>query len=430
MANPSFPQFADSINENNLLKDWYTPERVRDLVFKKYPFTMLLRKNMDVSGRQLVVPQIFTDPQGTANTFSIANGNQFPLQSATYLMIPNQKYTIDSITARLMRQSRDKEGAFLDLLKENIDKSLKTHVNRLHIDLVANDGSGALAQIASVTPIVLAPYTNVVAVQLVIPEQARYFEPNARLTLADVKLPPFAVTAIGTVVQVQFGPGIIVLALDAPAPVGTLNWMGFDGDFVTNDIAQGATNWQGLPAWIPTVAQRAVPGFLDIPFNGVIRSSYPERLAGTAIDLPGSPVKSALIRLAAAIDVMGGTPDTAFLHQFNFSALAESLGPNVLYDNVVLSTEANISYRSIVLQTETGEVRIVQDSAVPKNTMYMLEMNTWELACWGDFANIVQDDGLTVLRNNGDNGDSVTWRARTFGSLCSHAVGFNGVVTI
>lgn len=438
MANPSFPSMANTANENNLLKDWYTPERVRDLVYKKYPFTMMLRKNMDVSGRQLVVPQIYSDPQGTADTFKIAAGNSYPLTSATFNMLAHQKYTINSITARAMRQSRNEDGAFLDLMKENIDKSLKTHMNRIHIDLCANDGTGALAQFSSVAASVLPGYTNVVLVQLSIPEQARYFEVNARLTLGNTKnvaLDPVTSSALGTLVRINRTSGQLYIALDLPLPapsVPPLQWLGFDGDFITNLPSENADPWQGLPAWIPTVAVRTANAgaALLAPFNNVVRATDEDRLAGVALDLPGSPVRQAVIRLASAIDVNGGSPDVVYMHQFNFSQLVVELGSLVRYDNVVLAKEANIGYNSIVLQAETGELRIIQDSAIPKDTIYALEMDTWELACWGDFCNIVQDDGLTVLRGSGDNGDSVSWRARTFGALACNAVGFNGVVTI
>src|SRR6185503_11512570 len=400
MANPIFPQEANSVNENNLLKDWYTHDRIRDLVYPTVPFTMMLRMDMSVSGRQYVAPQIFSDPQGTSDTFSVAQGNQFPLTAATFIQQPLQKYTLGSITGRLMRQTRNEEGGFLNMTKESIDKSLKTHVNRLHCDLTANDGTGALAEIASVTPVVLAPYTNVVQIQLSIPEQVRYFELRLSVTMAANKVAPYGATDVGSVVAIARTPGIITVALNAPF-AGPVNWLGVDGDFVTNDPSNGAQPWQGLPAWLPTVASRSA-GVLVPLFNGVDRTQDSDRLAGVALDLTGSPVKSALIRLASAISANGGSPDTSFMHQFDFAALAESLGPNVLYDNIVLSKEANISYRSIVLQTESGEVRIVQDAAIPRGTLYMLEMDSWKLACWGDFANIIQDDGLTVLRNSAD----------------------------
>lgn len=433
MANPIFPQGANTANQDQLLKEWYTPERVMDLVYKKYPFIMMLRKNMDVSGKAANVPQIYSDPQGTANTFTVAQGNQYPLTAADFRIVPRQKYSLGSITGRVMRQSRNEEGAFMDLLKENIDKTLKTHMNRLEIDFVANDGTGALAQFSSYVADAAPPagFVNTFVLQLTIPEQVRYWEVNSRVAVANSKTGPFSAlnSAVGTVYRVNRSEGKVYVAFDAalPGPVPDLQWLGFDGDFVTNVVSSGASPIIGLAGWLPSVAARAA-GALNSPFEGVARNTDEDRLAGVALDIPGSPVKSALIRLAAAIDVNGGDPDVFFMHQFNFSALVESLGPNVLYDNIVLSKEANIGYRAIVLQTESGEVRIVQDSCVPKGTIYGLTMDSWEALVWGDWANIVQDDGLTVLRGGTD--DSVTWRARSFCALSCNAVGYNGVVTI
>lgn len=437
MANPAFPQEANSTNENNLLKDWYTHDRIRDLVYPDTVFLSMLKKNMDGTGRQYVVPQIFSDSQGTSNTFTKALGNQYPLTAATFMGVPNQKYTVGSIQARLMRQSRDKEGAFLDLMKENIDKTLKNHMNRLQIDLVANDGSGALAQFSALTPIVIPGFSNTYTLQLNNVTQVRYFEINSRLTVADTQnLPsaPATNTGLGTLIQINRTAGILTIAFDPTAvPAGSpaVQWIGYDGDFITNDLAAGATNWQGLAAWIPSAAVRALPSFTDPVqglFNGVYRAQDSDRLAGTALSLIGSPVKSAFIRLASAIRVNGGRIDVGLLHEFDYASLEESLGPNVRYDNVVLSKEANIGFEAIVLRTGVGEVRLIQDSCVPRGTLYGLQMDTWELQIWADMANIVQDDGLTVLRGGVD--DSVQWRARSFGAMVCHAVGFNGVCNI
>ncbi len=421
---PNLPQNANSTNEDNLLKQWYTTERIVDLVYDEYPFTMLTRKNLDVSGRQIVSPQIISDPQGTSNTFSHAVGNTYPLEAATFLIDLRQKYSNGAITGKLLRQSRNDRGSFIDQLKMGVDKTLKTHYNRLHIDFTSNDGTSALAQIASATAIVLAPYPFPVAFQLSVPTQTRYFELNARVTVA-TNQDGTGNPAVGTVVKIDRSSGLITVSMDV-AFVGPVNWMGFDGDFVNSDPASGAVNFQGLPAWLPTVAVRSVPGFLDVPFNGVVRSRDSDRNAGVAIDMPSSSVKSALIRLASAIRVNGGRPNLAYMHPFNFAQLADGL-QTVFYDNVALATSANISYKAIVLQTPSGEIRIIQDSCMVPNRIYMLSQETWEIGAWSDFANIIQDDGLTILRGNDD---SISWRARSFCSLHCNAVGFNGVVTI
>lgn len=428
MANPVLPQDANSTNEDQLLKDWYTHRRIEDLVYPELPFLSMLNKNMGVSGRQMVTPQIYSDPQGTSNTFSKSLGNQFPLVAAAFVQTANQKYTIESIQARLIKQSRDQEGGFMPLMKANMDKSIRSHSNRMNIDLVANDGTSALAQIASATVVVVPGYTNVVQLQLVIPEQSRYFETNAIVTMGVNNVAPYGNTNIGIIISIQRTPGIIQVACQA-VPFTNVAYLGFDGDYITNDLPSGATSWQGLAAWVPTVAARTANSgaLLSNPFNGVVRSVDPDRLAGVALDLTGSPVKSALIRTSSAIQVNGGRPNIALMHEFDFASLEESLGPNVRYEMAGLGGNNNIGFSAIMVQTPGRPIKVVQESCVPRGTIYVLSMETWELGIWQDFTNIVDDDGLTVLRTVND---SVQWRVRTFGALTNHAVGWNGVVSI
>ena len=59
-----------------LLKEYYTDDKVENLVYEERPFLALVRKMTEFGGEWLPVPIITGVGQGRSSTFANAQGNQ------------------------------------------------------------------------------------------------------------------------------------------------------------------------------------------------------------------------------------------------------------------------------------------------------------------------------------------------------------------
>lgn len=397
MATPS-----NLTNQDAVLKEFYRNYDVINETFKSRPLLAMMAKDASIQGKVTPVPLIYGNPQGTSASFTVAQSNQTQLYDTAFYVRTVPRYTIAGITGELIASSRSNMGSFLKEATSTINASVEGHMQKINIDLYG-DGTGNIGRVQSISGTVIT---------LTVAADTRKFEYGMKIVGCATLTGGTPSATAGTVTAVDYGAGTVTV--DA-LPTGLVaTWYLFvEGDY-------GACA-KGLKAIFPIVAPTTGDNFW-----GVDRSINPVRLAGSRVVATGSPISEALTDLLAQIVFMGGKPDVAVINTLRFYELSKELQGQVRYENVVLEEEGNIVFSAIVLATPFGVVKVLADSACDYNLGYILQLNTLEILSKMSLGNMIDDDGLSMLRTS--NADQVEVRIRSYWNVSCKAPAYNGVV--
>jgi hypothetical protein len=286
------------------------------------------------------------------------------------------------------------------VLTREIDSSMRAHANVLQAYMYG-DGSGALAQVASVTSpnvVTLKDKTMV----------ARFMKNMKISSCADLTGGTPATAVKITAVNLSAG----TLTFDTAYPTGTAaDWYLFvDGAY--NNVPVG------LEGWNPVTAPTSGDSFL-----GVDRTADVTRLSGTRIGALGQGVMDTLtLQAYQAFANAGEGPDTVFLHPSKYAQLISEIQGQSIFtpDRSSPSDAPDITYQAAKVQTAWGEIRLHPDVFCPSNIMRMMKFDTLTLHVQKDLVSIIEDDNQRILRTTND--DSVEIRMRSYINMgCSAA---------
>ena len=106
--------YLDLTAANAILKELYPPgQPLHNLVYEDNPALALIPKFEKFTGKYLPTPLIYGVSQGTSATFSAAQGNQSPVQAASFLLTRKQGYAIATLDNQTMLAAKDDAGAIL-----------------------------------------------------------------------------------------------------------------------------------------------------------------------------------------------------------------------------------------------------------------------------------------------------------------------------
>jgi hypothetical protein len=297
------------------------------------------------------------------------------------------------------------EGAFVDAATSEVDGAIISLKRSLCWGLYGNGGGRiGVASNVSTNVITLSDANDVVhfEVGMTILANANDFDGTAG-TARTAK----AVTAIDR------DAGTITLA----ASHGVQNG---DSLFVEGDRgASKALRISGLAAWCPSTAASATA------FFGVDRTVDLGRLAGRIYDGSSEPIEEAIIGAARRVARDGGKPGHLFVSFEKFAELEKSLGTRAQYD-MAKDKEVGIGFKALKVNGPKGDILVIPDADCPNATGFMLQMDTWKLWSVGELAQLIQDDGVTMLRESSSDGYEV--RAASYLQLACNAPGYNCVV--
>ncbi len=389
-------------NQDAALKDYYRKYDVINETFKSRPLLAMMSKDENAIGRRIPMPFIYGNPQGTSSTFAKALSNQTQLYVDGFYITRVPKYTISSVTGELIAATKSDIGAFLKEATATINASVEGHMQKINLELYG-DGTGSIGQVASISSLTIT---------LTVAADTRRFEVGMTIVGCATLTGGTPSATPGVVTAVDYNAGTVTVSA---LPTGlTTNWYIFvDGDY-------GAAA-SGLKAIFPITA----PGPSD-SFWGVNRSVSPVRMAGNRLVATGAPISEALTDLASLIDFQGGKPDIAIVNTLRYYELSKELQGQVRYENVALEGEGNIMFSGIALPTPFGVVKVLPDSACDYNLGYMLQLNTLTILSAGSLGNMIDDDGLSMLRVS--DADQVQVRIRSYWNIGCKAPAYNGVV--
>lgn len=438
-AEGSFVPYKYALKE---LYERYTPV---NLTYQDNLFMAMLPKDESFYGASLPIVQQFANPQNTSSTFSVARlASQARTVGAAnssitrFAISRKRKYSFCGLDAETWLATKSDMGAFLDAANNEYSATMIGHMQQINSELFL-DGTGSLSQIASSVTVTANTVFNFALFE---PADSRRFELNMRVVIGDkggagggnrlVKADgTFQASAVelanpGTITSIDRSNGVIQVTFDTTfsvLPTFPNLYIGIYGTMIFGAKPDGVSGAgvTGLNAWLPIVAPLS-----SQPLYGIDRSQDTDRLSGVRINFGGgSSVLEAAIELERAVRTNGGRPDYFWLNPIKLASLRKSLLNNVLYENVDLGGESNISFKALVLPTDYGQIRVMADPSIDVNKGYMLSMSTWKLYSLGAVGSIVDEDGLTYLRQNDQ--DGVEFRVRSLLELGCFAVGHNGV---
>jgi hypothetical protein len=359
------------------LKEWYRGAVVADLTYDNHPFLGLVPKDTDVRGNTVVNPIRYSNTTGRSNTFAKAHANVGAASRERWEQQHISNYSKAAVENKVMVLSEGSDAAFQQALTDEIDAAHGAFANDLDFE-IHSDGTGARG--------IVVDTIDTLVVDL---DTARNFE-------------------VGMVVQhtdtddalLNSGDEVTITAVNRTSVPPTIT---LSADWSTTTIAthkiiqsgDAAAKVDGLAAWLPG------SGVSADPFNGVVRTADPSRLAGLD-GVKGTTstllITDALIQTGAQLMKEGGSPNLALLAPVDFADLALETEARGRYAKLG-ATSGNLSFSALEIQTGAGAVPCVSDPQVLADTLFMLDTRVISLFSAGELPSLFNRDGSFYHRS-------------------------------
>lgn len=378
----------DLVSFDAALKEHYTDQRVKNLVYKNNPFLAMVPKMEDFGGRNLPIPIQFGVPQSRSVDYATALALK-PGASSQYdrfVLIRSRDYCLATIDNETMEASVGNPNAFMEAAVSEINSAIQSCTRSVGVKLYRS-GTGAIGQVSAAGAAALT-FT------LANPNDVTNFEVGMSLVGSAVDGGAlFPGSAFVTGVDRNLG---VLSTTGANWNAQIIGLVATSFLYPQGDAANAGPNVAitGLAGWLPGAVVPAAP------FFGVVRTADSTRLGGNFIDGTLLTVEEALIDGSSRVAREGGQPDYVFMNHLHYSELLKALGSKVEYVRSSPSDAdvGEISFSGLRLHTPTGSVIVVPDQNCPTGNAYMLQMDTWKLYSLGMAPKILQPDGMRVLR--------------------------------
>lgn len=392
---------------NNMLKYLYPPGTIFDLAMLNKRFLSRVTKKDGFTGRSMVVPVDYGNPQGRSATFGNAQANASSSSNIDWTITRGHDYGYITYDAETLAASEGNEGAFVSAVKHDGDMLIDEVSKSLAIALYGS-GSGSIGKIAA------AGITGAVITLTNKYDVLKYAKGQVlNLSATD------GTTAVraGTikVASKSFSAGTITMTANVTAGIAAAA----AGDFIFAD-GDYALKVKGLAGWIPDVAPTGGDSWF-----GTDRSVDPENLAGFRITDTTLPIEEAVLSAIELLVMNGGDPDVIYCSPPLYGNLVKGLSSKIMY-NANGTDPMTIGAKSVRAMIDGAELEIVTDPLCPTDHLYVTQSNTWTLHHLKDLPHVVADDGKTSLRVS--NADAIEMRVRYWAQLVCRAPGRNAVV--
>lgn len=405
---------------DSALKEYYTSDRVENMVYDDNPFLAMVPKMERFLGKRLPIPIIYENPQGRSRDFAQAQtrGAATSSKLEDFQLTRAKDYGIATVDGETLEASEDNAGAFLEAAKTEIDGALNGLSNNVASSCFRDD-AGEIGQVnvepaeAADTVITLKAEGDITgfAVGMIVNIWSAKSGGTQRISSTGVT--DFTLKAVNR------STGVITIdeLYDTNGTIAADDFIFVKGD--------RGISISGLEAWIPLAEPTATL------FFGVDRTVDPTRLAGirdnTGIN---KPIEEALIDLSSKISREGGKsarPDYCFLSHKQYANLEKAMGAKVQYINLEMPNNL-IGFKGIQISGSKGPITCIADRSAPEDRAYILTMSSWKLYSIKKAVRILEHDGLSYLRQT--SADGIEIRCGSYSNLGCKAPGWNGVVSL
>jgi len=393
------------------LKEWYQGTVVADLVYDNNPYLGIVPKNPNVRGNVYPKPVRYANIAGASALYSTANTNQAPAKRERWECTHVDNYAKATVENKVMELSMGDPAAFREALQDAVDSAFSAFGNDMAYELFG-DGTGSRGTVSAGAAPQSAPSATNVPLGT---GESRFFEVGMVLQHA---ASPYSALLNG-------GEETTVTAVDRNIDQLTISPAWTTTSVATHRIYRSGDfgiKADGLQAWL-------VNGTTPGTFNGVDRNEDPSRLAGVdgvTGTTTGSEITESLVLTGAALQAQGGKPNLIILHPTDRATLAlETEFRGGRYAKVS-STEGNISFSALSIETGAGEVPVISDPNCQQNVGYMLDTRTNELFSAGGVPRMFGKDGNIYHRE--ENADTLAFYLFGFYNLCIQNPGGNSKI--
>jgi hypothetical protein len=393
------------------LKQYYTDDAIRNMVYKNNPFFAMVPKMTEFYGDTLPIPVIYSVPQGRSQDFASALANVGNTKGIKFLLTRKQNYSVARIGNEALEASENNRGAFISATITEINGAIHSLTRSLAINLYGN-GGGAIGQISA------TGFTNTnTYCYLTDLEQVTNFEVGMVVNVSSADGTTGAIrTGTLTVAAVDRDLGKITFSVGMSSGISAI--ASSDYIFVNGDFGAALT---GLNGWLP--ATKPAVGGGDAFFS--VDRSVDGRLSGVIVDGSSLSIEEALIKGAARAGREGGAPDHCFFNFLSYENLEKSLGSKVQY---IENKVGEVAFAGMRINGPRGVIAVYPDQNCPSSLAFMLQMDLWKLYSLKEPVRIFESDGNKLLRTY--NADSLELRAVSYSNLGCQGPGWNARIKL
>lgn len=429
---------------SGILKQIYDGQKLAILYYKNNPLLSMLRKKEDFYGETYPLPTIVETPTGIANLFPNAQlpnqlinggsgtaGNQGPAKFVKFMLTRASLYGVHIIDRQAMLSASANIGAFVNGQMATMDAMIQGTSNLL-AQQIYRSGSGSIGVVSTIS-------TGLI--QLTNPTDVRYFtvgqvviatsvDPIQGATVTQRAGYGYVVSINRSLGQLTVGNAAAASPATAATPSGWVagDYLAINGTSPLNGPVVSSANVPvaitGLAAWIGN-SQNIVSG--DV-FFGVNRFQDTWRLGGGYYDgsQNGQSVEEALYDGSTQLFMEGGYPSHCFVGPNAYAALQKSCAArNILETQIEGPQDENgvvhLYFKGIQIQGAGSNFVVIADRNCPPYTAYLLSMEDWALYSLKQAPHVVDDDGVSFLRQTA--ADAFEFRLAAYAQIGCSAPG-------
>lgn len=360
----------------------------------------MVAKHDDFDGANLTFPFNYALPVGVASQFPIAQANPQPSKFDNWVLSTRKTlYGFLTIDAQAMKASRKDIGAFLRLRQKETNEILAYMKMLLGGHAFWGDGAANLAQVASVTG-----SNPITAFTLVNPRDAIKFHLNQVLVFNATRT-----GSAGTIKGCQYQ----VTAVNRVTGVITVNRVaGTTPDPAANDFVYLNGTYDSFPIGMAGYIPASDPGVNGVPttLSGMTRTDDPVMKAGWRVTWQGSIEETAKYLVALMGQYFDRENSVLWLSRYNWFRLEQEL---TAQGRKIIDARATQVFGSpaLLLLTPEGDIPVVADGYLYDTDAFLLNMSTIETHHLDNLIHIVDDDGLSLIRQTADDGVEIRFRS-------------------
>jgi hypothetical protein len=409
------PSYATLDNVDKILKEYTEGTGREELMSVQAPTLALFKKDTGYGGKVKPLPFEFAPIAGISPLFSAAQASKEDASEDAWQITTDDMFATWSLDHKAMWMTRNDKHAFIELVEARA-KSAMTGFRKVIAHASYGNGGGMLAEIEAndgAGTLTLIPNGS-----MRIFDKGMYLQPS----LTD-----------GT-------SGSVINDIQQIATVNRHNRTitAVSGDFPIANYAVGSFVFlrggfgryiDGISAWVTDTTPSATL------FNGVDRTQdsrlYGVSYTPTADD---ANAEEGLITLGERVHEQGGESDLLLCHPAFKTAVRKIIGNKVEYDKLSGTrsdgSEASISFRTIKLTLDSGDVDLLSDYNCPRDKVYLLQKDTWTWISAGEIPMRLKygDDDKNYARHGTEN--AMEARLGAYFQLACTFPGANGVMQV
>lgn len=398
---------ATNANETTLaeiLKSTYSD--TRELLLKLSPFLGLAPKFEKDGGDGYKIPWAYAPPGGGSSFFSSGSNNVSPTKLKRPTLDLENNYQFARMERKMYRISKSgnhvtgKPG-----WQQESERALK-ELGNSWAKWFLNAG-GTLGQNSGVG--------DTQTVTLVNKQEIHKIEVGMKLNFVSA-------TSGGTI----RGGGLTTTVVSVNRNAGT-----FSGSLYTNANGIAANDYlvragdynntaKSFADYIPSTAPAAGESFLGID------RSFDSRLYGCYVDGTTKALDVAIVDALGEVANRGGSPDFVMMNWKKLSDLKNSTATGQ-WSSVNVKGPVGLSYSAVEFMGPAGKVKVFADQAMPDTSIYVGQLDTWEIRSAGPLGALLDED-VGMLRVAGE--DTLEWQFGGYGNLCCYEPSYNAHIVV